>query len=79
MLVFTPLPEDQRTAERTHQYSHIECDVVGCGERSPSAAEMAEKGGLAVMGWFIDAGRHRCPKHYHEDDVPAHGPQFRDQ
>lgn len=75
MLVFIQLPEADRTATRTHAYSHIECDV--CGERSPSAEVMIKHHGLANMGWFIDGGLHRCPKHFC-DEAPARGPQYRD-
>lgn len=79
MLVFVLLPENEHTAERKHRYSHIECDVVGCGQRSPISAELQARGAsLMDRGWFIDGGLHRCPKHYH-DEVPPHGPQYRDQ
>ena len=75
MIVLVGLPEHERTEERTHRYSHIECDV--CNERAPSLGEITAKGGLMGLGWFIDGNAHRCPKHYH-DEVPGHGPQYRD-
>lgn len=74
MLVFLPLPEAERTDHKSHRYSHIECDVEGCG-----AVGKPEDGrSLMDMGWFIFPGRHRCPAH-HEEDVPARGPQYRDE
>ena len=78
MLVFVLLPEADQTPQRKHQYSHIECDVAGCGTRSPPAAEMIKNHGLMNMGWFVDGGRHRCPDHFH-DEVEPRGPQYRDQ
>ena len=75
MLVFILLPVSERTAERAHIYSHIECDV--CETRAPSSEESGKQGGLIGMGWYIDGGRHRCPEHFHEDTAP-HGPQYRD-
>lgn len=77
MLVFVLLPENERTAERQHRYSHIECDVVGCGAQSPPSAELQKGLNLVERGWYIDGGLHRCPTHYH-DEVPPHGPQYRD-
>ena len=59
------------------EYSHIECDVKGCPERSPPADVMYKRHGLTGCGWFLDhRGAHRCPKHY---DTPAlaPGPQER--
>jgi hypothetical protein len=79
MLIFVPLPEHERTAERTHRYDHIECDVEGCAVTSPPVSEITAKGGLMALGWFIDGGRHRCPKHYHDEAAPGVGPQYRDQ
>lgn len=50
------------------QYSHIECDVEGCGVMSPPTPELHKKdGSLFERGWFIDGGKHRCPKHFHEE------------
>lgn len=77
MIVFILLPANDRTATRTHHYSHIECDVEGCGVRSPPPVELLAGHGLMNMGWFVGPGVHRCPKHYH-DEVPARGPQYRD-
>lgn len=78
MLIFILLPEAERTATRRHQYSHIECDVEGCEERSPPPAVLHKGFGLASFGWFIGPGQHRCPKHMTED-TPARGPQYRDE
>lgn len=78
MLVFVLLPANDRTATRTHHYSHIECDVEGCEERSPPAAELVKAHGLAALGWFVGPGQHRCPKHM-TDDTPPRGPQYRDE
>ena len=58
------------------QYSHIECDVEGCGVMSPPTRELMKGPNLMELGWFIDGGRHRCPEHVH-DDVPAAGPVTR--
>jgi hypothetical protein len=76
VIVFVLLPEAERTEHKQHHYSHIECDVPGCGVRAPKPSEM--QGGLMHMGWWIGPGQHRCPRHYH-DEVPAHGPQYRDE
>lgn len=76
MIVFVLLPEAQRTEHRTHHYSHIECDVQGCGVRSPAAQVMVAKGGLSQMGWFIAGGQHRCPEHY-TTETPVRGPDYR--
>jgi len=76
VIVFVLLPEADRTATRTHHYSHIECDV--CGEHSPDSAVLVANHGLSHMGWFVGPGQHRCPKHYH-DEVAPRGPQYRDQ
>jgi len=52
-------------------YSHIECDVRGCGRRSPPAAVMLEHNGLVGCGWYVDhRGSHRCPIHFNTP-VPA--------
>jgi hypothetical protein len=75
MIVFTLLPEAERSEHRQHHYSHIECDV--CGKRAPPASESVRHHGLSNMGWFIGPGQHRCAEHYHKD-VPARGPQYRD-
>lgn len=77
MIVFVLLPENERTEHRQHHYSHIECDVEGCGVRAPSAAESLKHHGIMNMGWFVAPGQHRCPDHYHME-VPARGPQYRD-
>ena len=61
MIVFVLLPEGQRTETRKHHYSHIECDVEGCGVRSPPPDQLRESHGLASLGWFIAPGQHRCP------------------
>lgn len=79
MLVFIKLPEAEQHGERRHQYSHIECDVANCGERSPPPAELYTRpGGLSAFGWFIDGGKHRCPKHF-DTEVAGVGPQYRDE
>jgi hypothetical protein len=62
-------------------YSHIECDVSGCGEKSPPQSVMISKHGLSGCGWFVGTrqphlGKHRCPAHY-DADAPAPGPQER--
>lgn len=78
-LIFVLLPEAERTEHRRHHYHHIECDVDGCEGASPTSRELAErKTSLMEMGWFIDGGQHRCPTHFH-DEVPARGPQYRDE
>ena len=59
-------------------YSHIECDVKGCPERSPPAEVMVRKRGLAGCGWYLDGrGAHRCPAHYEANSTPTRGPQER--
>ncbi|MFL6728079.1 MAG: hypothetical protein ACJ8FS_16430 [Sphingomicrobium sp.] len=76
MLVFIKLA--QPVGDKTHGYSHIECDVEGCGVRSPTSSELLEKNtSLFAMKWFIDGGHHRCPQHY-GDETSARGPQYRD-
>lgn len=60
------------------QYSHIECDVDGCGIMSPPTPDLHEKGGsLIERGWYIAGGQHRCPKHFH-DEVPGRGTVIRE-
>lgn len=78
MLVFVLLPEPERTEERQHHYSHIECDVAGCDQRSPPTIELHKGPSLFERGWFIDGGRHRCPEHYDRDDAAGSGPAYRD-
>lgn len=78
MLVFVLLPEAERTELRQHHYSHIECDVAGCGARSPPTAELLHGKSLVERGWFIEGGRHRCPDHYDRDDASGSGPAYRD-
>lgn len=69
--------ETDEPAFAPHRFSHIECDVEGCGQRAPSFAQMREKGkSLFEMGWFIEPNMHRCPSHFH-DEAPARGPQYR--
>jgi hypothetical protein len=58
------------------EYSHIECDAVGCGRKSPPASVLIEKHGLAACGWHVFPGRHMCPDHF-TDPAPAQGPQER--
>ena len=58
------------------KYSHIECDVKGCGEKSPPADVMLKNHGLAAMGWNIQPGFHKCPAHFYEHAEPQ-GPQRR--
>lgn len=77
MIVHVKLPTAEQTSSRTSVYSHIECDVEGCGKRSPPPAELyAKLGGLRAFGWWIEGGKHRCPEHY-DVDAPARGPQYR--
>jgi hypothetical protein len=78
MLVFVKL--SQPIADRTHTYSHIECDVPGCGMRSPPSSELMASGkSLTELGWYLAGGVHRCPEHYDRDDVPGNGPVYRDE
>lgn len=61
------------------QYSHIECDIDGCGEMAPPREELVKKGGsLMERGWFIAGGKHRCPKHFHHDTPGPSGPVVRE-
>jgi hypothetical protein len=63
-------------AFKPYAYSHIECDVEGCGERSPGFTPGTPN--LLEQGWFIEGGRHRCPKHF-DDDVPSRGVDRREE
>jgi hypothetical protein len=58
------------------EYSHIECDKKGCGQKSPPAAVLIAKHGLTGLGWSIHPGLHKCPTHFY-DDVEPQGPQRR--
>lgn len=58
-------------------YSHIECDVEGCGIEAPRPDEMKDAHGIKSLGWYVGLnGTHRCPKH-HDVDAPYRGPQRR--
>lgn len=58
------------------EYSHIECDVPGCGRVSPTADDLARLS-LFARGWFIVSGMHRCPEHF-TADTQANGPIIRE-
>jgi hypothetical protein len=58
--------------EEAHSFGGIACDV--CEEMAPDVKDRRDD--LMALGWFIAPGKHRCPKHHH-DDVPARGPQHR--
>lgn len=77
MFVFLKLPTAQQVGMRTSVYSHIECDVEGCGERSPPDAILIKSHGLQGLGWYCKGGHHRCPKHA-ETDAPRRDAQYRD-
>jgi hypothetical protein len=55
-----------------HGYSHIECDVDGCGAVSPTFDELGKQN-LMERGWYVAAGKHRCPNHV-DEDIPGRGP-----
>jgi hypothetical protein len=76
-LIFTKLPEGQQTAERTHAYSHIECNV--CGRRAPSPSEMPGNFGIQGEGWKVRGGLHLCPEHVSHEGIEPSGPEYRDQ
>lgn len=57
------------------EYSHIECDMPGCIVVSPTTFELQEKS-LSERGWFIAAGKHRCPVHF-DDDIKPQVPAIR--
>lgn len=78
MFVFLKIPTAQQVDERTSVYSHIECDVEGCGEKSPPATVLLKSHGLQGLGWYCKGGHHRCPKHA-EDETPLRDPQYREQ
>ena len=77
-LVFVKLPEKEQTPHRSHQYSHIECDVPDCGARAPTPSELPSGKSLFDIGWFLKGGQHRCPDHF-DVETPAGGPQYRDK
>lgn len=53
-----------------HQYTEVQCEVVGCGERHdfPFFTIADTKRKLREQGWKITRdGRTFCPKHKSED------------
>lgn len=57
------------------EYSHIECDVEGCGKVSPPTEEL-NRLSLFQRGWYVAAGTHRCPDHVNIETA-ANGPVIR--
>lgn len=73
MIVFKT---SDRPAFGGKEYSHIECDVSGCGAVSPPQEEL-NRLSLFQRGWYLVGGKHRCPEHVGED-VAARGPTVRE-
>lgn len=65
----------KRGEKIANEYSHVECDVPGCGFMSPPTDELAVKN-LFERGWFIKNGTHRCPNHF-DTGVIGKGPVVR--
>lgn len=74
MIVFR---KSERPGFNGKEYSHIECDVEGCGTVSPPVAELVSGKSLFERGWFIKDGKHRCPEHVNTE-AGAQGPIVRE-
>lgn len=74
-LIFVKLPKKERTAERTHAYSHIECNV--CQRKAPQPCDHTTARGLAGEGWLCRGGVHLCPDHVSHEGLAPRSPEYR--